>query len=95
MAEAKNEYAFVGVVFFDKPTKKKWISVRLPYEETKVGEKFIVRFRPKGKTDQEWRQATATVYFERFTDGHIIDIEMEFPGVNVDDEFDVIAKRIM
>lgn len=93
MAQERKEYTFVAPVFFDNPTQKKWLSVRFPFEEVEVGDKFRVGFRPKG-TDEEWRQTVAEVYFERFTDGHILDIEMEFPGVNVDDEYDVIATKL-
>ena len=93
MAQERKEYAFVASVIFDSPSQKKWLSVRFPIEETQVGDKFRVAFRPKG-TDEEWRQTVSTVYFERFKDGHILDIDMEFPGVNVDDEYDVIATKL-
>lgn len=72
---------------------KKWISMRLPVEETTLGDKYELKFRKHG-SDEEYNKHVSTLYFERFTDGHVLDIPMDKFNVKIGEWFDIEAVKI-
>lgn len=78
------------VVFTD--LGKKWLSMRLPNEETTIGDKYSLKFRKEGDNG-EYLTYTATLYFERFTDGHILDIPMDDYNAENGEWFEVEATK--
>lgn len=72
---------------------KMWLSVRLPIEETTTGDRYSLKFRREG-SDDEYLTYTATLYFERFTYGHILDIPMDGYNVKEDEWFEIEATKI-
>jgi len=71
---------------------QKWISVRLPYEETTVGDKYAIRYRKKNSND-DYKEDVKTLYFDRFTDGHILDIQMD-DNAKIDEWFEIDAIKV-
>lgn len=89
-AKNKTYYDFCPVF---KQLGKKWLSMRFPVEETECGDKIEAKFRKNGSND-EWRSITTSIYFERFTDGHIIDIPMDSYNVKEGEVFEIEATKI-
>jgi hypothetical protein len=71
---------------------KKWLSIRLPYEETTVGDKYAIKYRKKDSND-EYKEVISTLYFDRFTDGHILDIRMN-DSAKIGEWFEIEATKI-
>lgn len=70
----------------------KGISASLDIETTRVGDKYRVKYRPKG-SNEPWKEHVATVYFERFTDRHVIDVGIKDDKYKEGDEFEVIITK--
>jgi len=72
---------------------EKWLSIRLPYEETTLGDKYALRYRKKGSND-EYLEHIAILYCDRFTDGNILDIPMINCDAEIGEWFEIDATKI-
>ena len=84
------EIRTTSTVFKDPYSRWIGISERLDRDETQPGEAIKVLYRPKGSIEP-YREHTAHVYVERFTDGNIIDVLIA--DAKVGDEYEVIIKK--
>ena len=91
MALNKKTYRDKCPVFND--LGRKWLTMQLPREETTIGEKYSLRFKKYGSSDK-YSEYVTTLYFDRFTDGHILDIPMDNFNVKTDEWFEIEATKI-